>query len=101
MFNRKKKEINYTVTGLSVVIGALFGFVYALLSAKKTGKEFQKDIRRMTDKAIKDSKSRITKELARAKKEFGNEFESHLIKSVANIKDKSKNLFGKVKALVN
>lgn len=101
MFNRKKKEVNVTATTFSLVLGGLFGFAYALLSTKQTGKELQKDIRKKADKALKNSKRKLGKEFVKAKKELGEEFESSLIKTFSNIKGRSKNWFGRVKELVN
>lgn len=97
MFARKKKEVNYTVTSFSLVLGALAGFVYALFSTKRTGKELQRDIKKKATRALKDSKRKLGKEFVRAKKELGTEFESQLIKTFTNFKDKSKNWFGKAK----
>jgi gas vesicle protein len=101
MFNRKKKEVNYTATTISLVLGTLFGLAYALLSTKQTGKELQADIRKKADRALRSSKRKLGKEFIRAKKEFGAEFESQLIKTVANFKGRSKNWFGKAKSLVS
>jgi gas vesicle protein len=101
MFKRKKKEVNITATTFSLFMGALIGFVYALLSTKQTGKELQQDIRKKADKALRNSKRKLGKEFVRAKKELGAEFESQLIKTFTNFKGRSKNWFGKVKELVN
>ena len=101
MFGRKKKEMNYTLTAASLAIGTAIGLAYALFSTKQTGEEFKKDIRKKADKAIKSSKKKLSKEFNRAKKELSDEFETQITKSVANIKDKSKDLFTRVKTMVN
>lgn len=99
MFKRKK-QVNYLASGISLVVGTLIGLAYALLSTKQTGKEFQKEIKKRADKAIKCSKKKIGEEFDKAKREIGNEFEAQMTKSVASFKDKSKELFGKMKTLV-
>ena len=98
MFARKKKEVNYTTTTLSLVLGAALGWAYALVSTKKTGKEFQRDVKKTAVKALKKSKRKLGKEFVKAKKEIGDEFESQLIKSFTTIKDRSKTWFGKAKS---
>lgn len=90
MFRRKKKEVNVTTTTLSLVLGALFGFVYALLSTKQSGTELKKDIKKKADKAIKDSKRKLGREFVRAKKEIGAEFEGQLTKTFQDLRGKSK-----------
>lgn len=100
MYKKKKKEVNYSATVLSLFVGAVAGGAYALLSTKKTGDELKKDIRKKTTKALENSKKEFGKQFSRAKKELSNEFETKLTKSVSEIKGKSKDLFCKVKALV-
>jgi len=101
MFNRKKKEVNYAMTTLSLLAGAAMGVVYALLSTKKTGAELQKDLRKKAQKAYRLSKQKVKKEFDRAKKDIGHEFDSHVAKTVSNLKDKGRNIFGRVKTMVS
>lgn len=96
MFNRKKKELNVSLTTFSLVTGAVLGFAYALLSTKQTGKELQKDLRRKADKALKNSKRKIGKEFVKAKREFGSEFETQMTKTLSNIKDSSKKVWERI-----
>jgi gas vesicle protein len=92
MFMKKKKEAKKNkglLAPISLAVGAALGFAYAMLSAKKTGKEFQKELKAKANKAFSDSKKKIGKEFVRARKEIGTEFESHLIKTFSDLKSKS------------
>ena len=90
MFKFKKKQTNYTQTTTALFLGGLFGFIWALLTAKETGKDFKAKCVKEANKAIRTSKRKLGKEFVRAKKEFGNEFETQLTNTFSTLKDKSK-----------